>query len=90
LVFSDDLKLYNVDDTRRLNRIFWMNPTQLNNWYKYNDIIIIDTTYKTNKFNMILCFVLGVNNEGQSIILCQSLFNNENLETFNWFFKCSF
>ena len=24
----------------------------------------------------------------QSIILCQSLFNNENLETFNWFFKC--
>ncbi|CAJ0630119.1 4513_t:CDS:2 [Entrophospora sp. SA101] len=32
-----------IDDTRRLNRIFWMSPTQLKNWHKYNDIVIIDT-----------------------------------------------
>ncbi|CAJ0878205.1 5267_t:CDS:2 [Entrophospora sp. SA101] len=82
------VEFYVDNDTRRLNRIFWMNPVQLKKWYKYNDIVIIDTTYKTNKFNMILCFVLGVNNEGQSIILCQSLLDNESLENFNWFFKC--
>ncbi|CAJ0829588.1 13441_t:CDS:10 [Entrophospora sp. SA101] len=66
------VEFYVDNDNRRLNRIFWMNPVQLKNWYKYKDIVIIDTTYKTNKFNMILCFVL----------------DNESLENFNWFFKC--
>ena len=74
--------------TRRLNKLFWINPTQKINWRKYNDVVIIDSTYKTNAYNLILCIVLGINNEGRSIILCQALLDHENVDSFDWFFNC--
>ncbi|CAH1768811.1 14328_t:CDS:2, partial [Entrophospora sp. SA101] len=70
------------------NKLFWINPTQKRNWSKYNDIAIIDSTYKTNTYNLILCIVIGINNEGRSVIFCQALLDHENVDSFNWFFNC--
>ncbi|CAB4481899.1 unnamed protein product [Rhizophagus irregularis] len=39
---------------RRLNSLFWMSPDQVNAYGKYHDIVIIDTTSRTNQFDMIL------------------------------------
>jgi len=35
-------------EERRLNSLFWMLPDQINAYGKYKDIVIIDTTSKTN------------------------------------------
>lgn len=50
------------------------------------DIVIVDATYKRNRFNLPLVNVIGVNNFGHNIMLAFGLFSNETLDSYTWFF----
>ena len=39
-----------------------MSPDQVDAYGKYHDIVIVDTTSKTNQFDMILMLVIVVDN----------------------------
>ena len=41
------------------------------------DIVIIDTTYKRNRFSLPLVNVIGINNLGQNILLAFGSLNDE-------------
>ncbi|CAB4475193.1 unnamed protein product [Rhizophagus irregularis] len=43
--------------SRKLKSLLWMSPTQKELYNKYNDVTIIDTTYNTNRFQMMLCII---------------------------------
>ena len=45
---------------KRLNSLFWMSTNQINAYEKYNDIVIVDTTSKTNQFDMMLMLIIAV------------------------------
>jgi len=49
--------------------------------------LIVDATYKRNRFNLPLVNVIGVNNFAHNIMLAFGLFSNETLDCYNWFFK---
>lgn len=50
---------HEVDGDNRLTRIFWMSPEQRKLYRQYCDMVVADTTFKTNRFNMALhCFVV--------------------------------
>ena len=51
------------------------------------DMVIVDATYKRNRFNLPLVNVIGVNNFGHNIMLAFGLFSNETLDSYNWFSK---
>ncbi|GET01574.1 protein FAR1-related sequence 5-like [Rhizophagus clarus] len=69
---------------RRLNSLFWMSPDQINAYGKYNDIVIIDTTSKTNQFDMILMLVIVVDNNFRNLIVAAAIIENETEATFSW------
>ena len=50
------------------------------------DIVIVDTTYKRNRFNLQLINVIGINNNGSSIMLAFGLLSEETILSFSWFF----
>ncbi|EXX64583.1 hypothetical protein RirG_141350 [Rhizophagus irregularis DAOM 197198w] len=69
---------------RRLNSLFWMSPDQVNAYERYHDIVIIDTTSKTNQFDMILILIIVVDNNFRNIIVAAAILEDETEATFTW------
>ena len=50
-------------------------------------IMMIDTTYKNNKYNLPLCNFCGTDNNGHNLIFAHAFIYNELQETFDWLFN---
>lgn len=51
------------------------------------DFVLVDTTYRRNRFNLPLVNVVGVNNLGKTIMLAFGMLNNETISSYTWFFR---
>lgn len=50
----------------------------------YADVLILDTTHKTNRFNLPLLDIIVVDNLGRSCTIFVGLLNNQTIESFVW------
>jgi len=50
----------------------------------FNDVIIIDGSHKSNRFNMHLLDVVVINNFGKTSTCFLSLLNNQTYDSFHW------
>jgi len=71
-------------EERRLNSLFWMSPNQIDAYGRYQDIVIVDTTSKTNQFDMMLMLIIAVDNNFKNIIVAAAILENETEATFSW------
>ncbi len=71
-------------EERRLNSLFWMSPDQISTYGKYHDIVIVNTTFKTNQFDMILMLVIVVDNNFRNLIAAAVILEDETEVTFAW------
>lgn len=69
---------------RRLNSLFWMSPDQVNAYGRYKDVVIVDTTSKTNQFDMILMLVIVIDNNFRNLIVAAAILEDETEATFAW------
>ncbi|KAL4575093.1 hypothetical protein LXL04_021934 [Taraxacum kok-saghyz] len=53
----------------------------------YGDVVVFDTTYKVNSYDMPFGIFVGIDNHGRTILLGCALLRNEKLNTFEWLFK---
>lgn len=53
--------------SRRLVSLFWMSPSQRNLYEAFHDVVIIDTTANTNRFQLMLFIITVVDNHFSSI-----------------------
>ena len=68
---GDDLEskyyfVYKVDDRGHLKYLFFAYPESLKYFQKNPDVLLLDCTYKMNKFKMPFLHAVGVNNTGQN------------------------
>ena len=75
--------------TNRLERIFWMNPEQIDTWMCFSDIVLNDNTMKTNWYNMPLSLFVCIDNHRQSRLIAQALINDETIDSYRWILKCT-
>ncbi|XP_010689388.2 protein FAR1-RELATED SEQUENCE 11-like isoform X2 [Beta vulgaris subsp. vulgaris] len=76
-----------VDHEGKLEHLLWC-PAQSIDWYdKYGDVVVFDTTYKVNVYDMPCGIFVGVNNHGKTILYGCALLRNETIETFKWLMK---
>ncbi|RYR09656.1 hypothetical protein Ahy_B05g078035 isoform F [Arachis hypogaea] len=54
----------------------------------FGDVVSFDTTYNTNRYNLVLGSFVGVNHHGQSTLLGCALMKNEDIQSFKWLFEC--
>jgi hypothetical protein len=58
-------------------------------WPKFHDVIVYDTTLKTNQYEMALSLLVAVDNNYKTRIIAQALTKCENQADFNWIFQCT-
>ena len=79
--------MFTVDDERRLEHSFW-SLAQCFDWYdKFGDVVVCNTTYKVNAYDMSCEFFVGVDNHGKTILFGCALLRNKTNATFRWLMK---
>lgn len=78
-----------LDDEKKVEHIFW-SPAHCFDWYQlFGDVVVFDTTYKINAYDMPLGIFVGIDNHGRTILLGCALLRNETKNTFSWLMKVS-
>ncbi|XP_077232515.1 protein FAR1-RELATED SEQUENCE 5-like [Tasmannia lanceolata] len=75
-----------LDINGNLRSMFWADSRARDAYLTFNDVIVFDVTYRTNKFRMPFAPFTGVNHHRQSILFGCALLADETEETFTWLF----
>ena len=75
-----------LDDEQHLDFLVIASPENLNNFAKCPDALLLDCTFKTNKYNMPLLNLLGSNGNNRTIHLGIALMRRQDDEAFSWVF----
>ncbi|CAL9020627.1 unnamed protein product [Prunus brigantina] len=75
---------FSVDKENRLGNLFWRDPTSLLDYIAYGDVLIFDSTYKTNMYDKPLVLFVGSNNYRSTVIFGCALLHDETFETYKW------
>jgi hypothetical protein len=91
LEWKDDEPLWIVKPrldpiSRKLSSLFWMSPVQRELYSKYNDVVILNTTYNTNRFQMMLCILTVIDNNYKTRIVASTIIEDETLDIYRWIF----
>jgi len=78
---------YSLNENNQFDKCVYLSNVMLLYSQHFLDIIIVDSTYRRNRFNLALVNVLGINNHGQSIILAFGLLSAETKENYIWLFS---
>ncbi|XP_074283941.1 protein FAR1-RELATED SEQUENCE 5-like [Silene latifolia] len=71
----------------RLCHVFWRDSMMKEDYLLYHDVLIFDTTYRTNKYNLICGPLIGINNHWSNIMFGFAFISNEQDESFEWLFN---
>lgn len=75
------------DDEGRLGAIFWRDSMMKEDYKLYGDLVTFDTTYTTNRYNLICAPIVGINNHWNTVMFGCAFIANEKKETFVWLLK---
>jgi MULE transposase domain len=78
----DFLPYYTHDTADRLTRLLFFHKKSLELWRKNPDIILIDSTYKTNRFGLALTNIVGVTSNNESFFIGNCFMRKEDKEGF--------
>jgi hypothetical protein len=86
---QDAMFYYSVqfDQQSRLTNVFWRDGKSKVDYDCFGDVVIFDTTYRTNKYNLICAPFVGVNHHWQNAMFGCALLLDETAVSFNWLFK---
>ncbi|RIB21559.1 hypothetical protein C2G38_2176301 [Gigaspora rosea] len=64
-----------------LTRLFWMSPNQQQLWARFHDVVLLNTTAKTNCHSMILCVIILIDNHNRSRLVATAIISDETKDT---------
>ncbi|KAJ8458129.1 hypothetical protein OPV22_031055 [Ensete ventricosum] len=84
---SNFFYVMDIDCKSHIRNVFWADARSRAAYEEFGDVVMFDTSYLTNKYNMPLSTFVGVNHHGQAILFGCGLLLDEEVETFIWLFK---
>ncbi|XP_040372470.1 protein FAR1-RELATED SEQUENCE 5 isoform X2 [Rosa chinensis] len=84
---AEDKKLfckYSTYESNRLANLFWRDSTSLLDYCCFGDVLVFDSTYKTNHYGKPLVLFVGSNNHLLTTIFGFALLVDETVETYTW------
>ncbi|XP_022714799.1 protein FAR1-RELATED SEQUENCE 8-like [Durio zibethinus] len=79
--------LMDVNDEGYLRNVFWIESRSRAAYGYFGDVVAVDTTCLSNKYEISLVAFVGVNHHGQSILLGCGLLVDDTFETYVWLFR---
>ncbi|XP_021722007.1 protein FAR1-RELATED SEQUENCE 5-like [Chenopodium quinoa] len=77
-------KLGDGENENKLTAIFWRDSEMKEDFQIYGDVVVFDTTYRTNKYNLICAPIVGLNNHWLNVVFGCAFIADEKIETFEW------
>ncbi|KAI5678620.1 hypothetical protein M9H77_09570 [Catharanthus roseus] len=74
----------NREGSNMLSDIVFAYPTSIEMLRMWSYVLIMDTTYKTNKYNMPLLEVVGMTPTGKNFTVASAFMRNEQATTYRW------
>ncbi|XP_019179493.1 PREDICTED: protein FAR1-RELATED SEQUENCE 5-like [Ipomoea nil] len=84
---SDFFFDFEVDADARLCNFFWRDGQMRRDYELFGDLVVHDTTYRTNKSNMICGPFVGMNHHCMNVMFGCGFLMNERIESFVWLFR---
>ncbi|KAL6194484.1 hypothetical protein ACLB2K_035568 [Fragaria x ananassa] len=68
----------------RLANLFWRDNESLLDYNAFGDVVIIDSTYKTNIYSCLVILFVGSNNHRGTVLFASAIVADEKEATFSW------
>ena len=68
--------------------LFFAHPRSLDLWRAFPHVVLMDATYKTNRYNMPLLEIVGVTSTNLTFCLAFVYMHNETESTYTWALNC--
>ncbi|XP_056683205.1 protein FAR1-RELATED SEQUENCE 5-like [Spinacia oleracea] len=78
---------FQLNEENQLINFFWRDGRMRSDYEAFGDLLIHDTTYRTNKYDMICGPFVGMNLHTQNIMFGVGFILNEKAGTFDWLFN---
>ncbi|XP_019167282.1 PREDICTED: protein FAR1-RELATED SEQUENCE 5-like [Ipomoea nil] len=78
---------FELDLDARLCSFFWRDGQMRRDYEVFGDLLVHDTTYRTNKYDMICGPFVGMNHHCMNVMFGCGFLMNERIESFVWLFK---
>ncbi|KAL3828181.1 hypothetical protein ACJIZ3_016983 [Penstemon smallii] len=76
-----------LDNENRLTNFFWRDGISKLDGDCFGDVVIFDTTFRTNKYNMVCAPFVGINHHWQNVLLGCAFLLDETTSSFTWVFE---
>ena len=76
-----------VNEQSQLTSFLFASDVMKNLYIKYNDVILVDSTYKTNKYKMPLLIFAGINNFNKTFLVGFAVIKDETYASVSWVFS---
>ncbi|XP_020596366.1 protein FAR1-RELATED SEQUENCE 5-like, partial [Phalaenopsis equestris] len=76
-----------IDESGSLLNFFWSDGISRLDYDCFGDVIIFDTSYRLNKYNLCCAPIVGVNHHWQNVLFGVGFLSDETIESFKWLFK---
>ncbi|KAL3516130.1 hypothetical protein ACH5RR_023032 [Cinchona calisaya] len=76
-----------LDDEGRMMNFFWRDGRSRIDYDFFGDVVVFDTTYRKNYYNLVSAPFMGVNHHWQTICFGRAFLSNEKTATFEWAFR---
>ncbi|KAL4365599.1 hypothetical protein AHAS_Ahas07G0122200 [Arachis hypogaea] len=73
-----------IQSDNSLKHVFWVDARLRAAYEYFGDVVSFDTTYKLNKFEILVAAFMGVNHHRRSCLFECALLGNEDIESFEW------
>uniref|UniRef100_A0A803MQX6 MULE transposase domain-containing protein n=1 Tax=Chenopodium quinoa TaxID=63459 RepID=A0A803MQX6_CHEQI len=84
---SKDLNFFfkvKLEKEGRISNIFWRDLMMLKDYRIYGDVLVFDTTYRTNKYILICAPFVGINNHWHNCMFACGFIEDEKTDSFVW------
>ena len=76
-----------VDQDNRIANFFWRDGRSKVDYDSFGDVVIFDTTYRTNKYNLICAPFVGINHHWNNVLFGCAFLSDETTQSFIWLFE---
>ncbi|XVF57931.1 hypothetical protein PTKIN_Ptkin07bG0022000 [Pterospermum kingtungense] len=76
-----------VDQENRVTNFFWRDSKSRIDYDYFGDVVVFDTTYRTNRYNLVCAPFVGINNHRQTIMFGCAFLLDETTASFTWLFR---
>ncbi|XP_021746397.1 protein FAR1-RELATED SEQUENCE 5-like [Chenopodium quinoa] len=77
---------FEQDENGALVNFFWRYGRMMRDYHYFGDLLVFDTTYRTNKYGMICAPFVGMNHHANNVMFGMGFILNERTESFEWLF----